>query len=77
MLRVVKPLPVQHEVRLLVERALGIGVGVDEEVRFGFIPAAGLLLGDRPVPLSPEARERVNDMLLDRISAYSVKPDDA
>jgi hypothetical protein len=29
------------------------------------------------VALSPEARERVNDMLLDRISAYSVKPDDA
>ncbi len=28
------------------------------------------------VALSPEARERVNDMLLDRISAYSVKPDD-
>jgi hypothetical protein len=42
--RVLERFPVEHEIGLLVQSAVGIGVRVDEEVLFGLEPGARTFL---------------------------------
>ena len=47
--RIVELLPVQHEIRLFVERDFGVGVGVNKEVSFCFEVGKELMI--QPFPM--------------------------
>jgi hypothetical protein len=49
--RPVEPLPQQHEAVLLLQRQVGVGAGVDEQVRLRLVVVPQVLLQEPPVPL--------------------------